>query len=279
MPDPCWPRQKMCGIHASISTSCFQPPSSDLKLLLCNRGPDHLGEAQAKIKEDDRTYWLSFTSTVLALRGGHVQGQPFLDEQSGSVLCWNGEAWMIDSEPVVGNDGQKIFELLIQASSQELSSDSDTAILNVLRSIAGPFAFIFFDKIHGQVYCGRDRLGRRSLLYNTESHPSSMEFTSTSDPGHKCWREVEADAIYKLSCTDGSGPKDPDDHLSSTSLIPLQRHLWTLGDPTCSVSVFYPPRQAACPSLGCKPTIKLLIATSSRSSACLIEGYLRKDPF
>ena len=219
----------MCGIHASISTKGFQPPSSDLKLLLCNRGPDHVGEAQAEVDNDGRTYWLSFTSTVLALRGGHIQAQPFVSIESGSVLCWNGEAWKIGSEPIVGNDGQKLFESLMQATSQKLCSDSNTAVLNVLRSISGPFAFVFLDKIHGQIYFARDRLGRRSLLYNTESYPDCMEFASTSDPGNTCWKELEADAIYQLSYINGSGSQNPDDHLSTTSILPLQRHTWTLG--------------------------------------------------
>ena len=237
----------MCGIHASISTKGFQPPSSELKLLLSNRGPDHIGDAQTKIDDDGMAYWLSFTSTVLALRGGHVQVQPFVSLDCGSVLCWNGEAWKIGSEPVLGNDGQKLFELLIQATSQKLS-DSNAAVLNVLRSISGPFAFVFFDKIQGQIYFGRDRLGRRSLLYNTESCPDYMEFTSTSDPGKTCWKEVEADGIYQLSCSSGSGQHNPESHLLTTSILPLQRHQWTLGELTLSVS--YPIRILATVCIG-----------------------------
>jgi hypothetical protein len=227
----------MCGIHASISTRGFQPPSSDLKLLLCNRGPDHVGEAQAEVHNDRNTYSLSFTSTVLALRGGHVQVQPFVDYESGSVLCWNGEAWKIRSEPVIGNDGQKLFQSLIQATSRQLSSDSNTAVLDVLRSISGPFAFVFLDKIHGQIYFGRDRLGRRSLLYNTESHSGCMEFASTSNPGSTCWKEVEADAIYQLSCRNENCSQNSVDHLSTTSILALQRYAWTPGVLALSVSV------------------------------------------
>ena len=239
-----------------------------MKLLLCNRGPDHLGEAQAKIEKDGGTSWLSFTSTVLALRGGHVQVQPFIDRQTSSVLCWNGEAWRIDSELVVGNDGQRIFERLMQASSQKLS-ESNTAVLDVLRNISGPFAFIFLDKIHGQIYFGRDRLGRRSLLYNTESHPSCMEFASTSDHGSSSWKEVEADAIYQLSSSDDRDPKHSDDHLSATSLLPLQRHAWTPGSLRSSVSVTIPSQDQR----------KVLIASSHHSSAYLIEPSLLRLEF
>jgi asparagine synthetase B (glutamine-hydrolysing) len=233
----------MCGIHASISTRGFQPPSSGLKLLLCNRGPDHIGEAQAEINQDGERYWLSFTSTVLALRGGHLQIQPFVDSRSGSVFCWNGEAWRIGSEPVIGNDGQKIFEALLQASSQTLVSDSIAAVLGVLRSISGPFAFVFLDKIHGHIYFGRDRLGRRSLLYNTESPPGCMEIASTSDPDRQCWKEIEADAIYQFSCNHGSRSQDPKAFLSTISLLPINRYPWILGGSTSPVSSAILPSQ------------------------------------
>jgi hypothetical protein len=120
-----------------------------------------------------------------------------------------------------------------------MPSDSNASILKVLRSISGPFAFIFLDKAHSQIYFGRDRLGRRSLLYNTESHPNCMEFASTSAPGSAYWKEVEPDAIYQLSCRGGNGlnkPHDGDGHLSTTSLLPLQRHAWTAGDSNFTVS-------------------------------------------
>src|SRR4051794_31814609 len=111
----------MCGIHAAISRTGFQAPKEDLKRLLCNRGPDHTGDQLARIDAQDGTsYWITLMSTVLALRGGHVTAQPFLDASSGSALCWNGEAWKIGPDPVIGNDGQAVFNLLIQASSSQL---------------------------------------------------------------------------------------------------------------------------------------------------------------
>jgi asparagine synthetase B (glutamine-hydrolysing) len=226
----------MCGIHVSVSTRSFHPPSSGLKTLLCRRGPDHTGESKVEVKRDGETFWLSLTSTVLALRGGRVQIQPFVDHQHGSVLCWNGESWRIGSEPVEGNDGQRIFEALLQASSQRLSSASIEAVLEVLRSIDGPFAFVFLDKIHGHIYFGRDRLGRRSLLYNAESSSTCIEFASTSDPGSHCWKEVETDAVYQLSFSYDNVPEKFEENLSTTSILPLKRHSWRSGRAASSVS-------------------------------------------
>ncbi|KAH8808242.1 asparagine synthase-domain-containing protein [Xylogone sp. PMI_703] len=195
----------MCGIFASVSTRACQHQSGELRELLRSRGPDHIGQVQSKATiKDGATYWLSFTSTVLALRGGHLTQQPFESPTGNSVLCWNGEAWRVGQGIVEGNDGQVIFDLLLSAiSCNELVSDSRIAVLEVLKSIAGPFAFFLYDGIHKQIYFGRDRLGRRSLLYNTSQYPESLEFASVGDSASGNWQEVEADGIYILSFTDG----------------------------------------------------------------------------
>ena len=160
--------------------------------------------------------------------------QPFIDVQSGSMLCWNGEAWKIGHESVVGNDGQAVFDSLITASFvQKHASDSTAAILKVLQLISGPFAFVFFDMNHNQIYFGRDRLGRRSLLYNTDSGPMSVEFASISDPTNGSWKEVEADAVYQLSFTIGSasnGLQGSADSLLSTKMLPLSKYAWETAD-------------------------------------------------
>ena len=225
----------MCGIYASISTSGFLSPSRGLRHLLCNRGPDHVGEAQVELVIAGETFSFSFTSTVLALRGDHVQVQPFVDAESGSILCWNGEAWRIDSEPVAGNDARRVFEALLQATSESISK-STAAVLQVLRSISGPFAMVFLDKIRHRIYIARDRLGRRSLLYNVESLPNHILFASTSDPGSHSWKELEADGIYRLSFSDESGFQDVDDRLSTQILFPAERYPWVSGHGLSSVS-------------------------------------------
>jgi len=217
----------MCGIHASISTEGFQRPSKELQILLCKRGPDHLGNTQAEVKSDEASYFISFTSTVLALRGGSVTSQPFIDAETGSCLCWNGEAWKVGSETVTGNDGQLVFDALLRAiSSSPDTAASRAAVLAVMDSIAGPFAFVLLDGIHAQVYFSRDRLGRRSLLYNTT--PTYIEFSSTSDPNHGDWKEVETDGIYALSCHQDEFREVlvPDDLVMSSMILPIQLYDW-----------------------------------------------------
>jgi len=187
----------MCGIHASISVDGYQHPSYDLEDLLRKRGPDHTGKCQLRADDSEASLYLSFTSTVLALRGGHVAPQPFTDPRTGSVLCWNGEIWKIGKDAVSsGNDGEILFKALVHAASID-TVEPPLGVLKVLSSISGPFAFVFLDKVHGRFFFGRDRLGRRSLLYNATSN--SIEFASTSDPSNGNWKEVEADAIYMIS--------------------------------------------------------------------------------
>lgn len=234
----------MCGIHASISQTAFQAPGHDLRQLLSNRGPDHLGEVQAKVEADDGTsFWIACTSTVLALRGGQVTKQPFQDSSSGCSMCWNGEAWWIDSAPVVGNDGQVVFELLLEASASNLTAaESMAAVLSVLRSISGPFAIVFLDTNHDSIYFGRDCLGRRSLLYNTNELLSSIELCSCGDPSSPGWKEVEADGIYQFSLSSEiSKPENGfGDSLLSNPLISCQRHAWDTPSSVCFPSSQFP---------------------------------------
>jgi asparagine synthetase B (glutamine-hydrolysing) len=180
-------------------------------------------------------------STVLALRGGHVVAQPFTDISSGSALCWNGEAWKIGSEPVAGNDGEAIFDLLLEASSAEKPvSESVRAVLKVLQSISGPFAFVFLDKLHSQIYYGRDRLGRRSLLLKDNDHATSLELSSTAEPASGPWKEVEADAVYQLTHSDADFMSEPG-HLTIPPLSRVKKHTWDVLDHESSVSMARKP--------------------------------------
>ncbi|KAK2016785.1 asparagine synthase [Colletotrichum eremochloae] len=197
----------MCGIHVSISRDSFQSLPAATGTCLCNRGPDHLGEVQFQTSTsvpDAKPVFLNFTSTVLALRGDHVTKQPFRDASSKSVLCWNGEAWKIAGAPVQGNDGEAIFSLLTAASGRDAN---ENAVLDVLRSIKGPFAFVYFDAIASRIYYGRDRLGRRSLLLNQDE---GLRLSSIAERTSPEWAEVEADGIYVLDLAEWSrGPSSP----------------------------------------------------------------------
>lgn len=196
----------MCGIHAAISAdSGYHKLSPGLEQRLRNRGPDHFGTIKTSLSQDDASsLYLTLTSTVLSLRGDHVARQPLVDEESGSALCWNGEAWKIGGKPVDGNDGEAILAMLMAASSSSSSSNKD-GVLDALRSIEGPFTFIFLDKKAKRLYYGRDRLGRRSLLLKR-----GQEFllSSIAEAPADVWAEVEADGCYTIQLSEANSPKD-----------------------------------------------------------------------
>ncbi|KKY35820.1 putative asparagine protein [Diaporthe ampelina] len=185
----------MCGIHAVISASQSREIATNLRRCLCNRGPDHITTHETRLADGAPATHLAFTSSVLALRGDHIARQPFVDPETGSVFCWNGEAWKIRHHDVSGNDGEAVAALLNEAVKRDLE-EREAAILRVLRSIDGPFAFVFFDRPSGKVYYGRDRLGRRSLVIREGGQ--CVVLSSITDAADPHWREVEADGIYVL---------------------------------------------------------------------------------
>lgn len=227
----------MCGIHACISRAGPQRPSQALQDRLYKRGPDHVGRAELQrgsYSDGDDSAWLSFTSTVLALRGGHITQQPFYDHVTESVLCWNGEAWKIKGEVLTGNDGQAVYDLLCRASQSTSSrSEAIAAVLEAVKSISGPFAFVYHDKAHSLVYFSRDRLGRRSLLYDYEDIPDVLQLASIAEPTGGSWQEVEADAIYVLDLSGSvSSPNTilVEDSEISKSGFPIFKSLWSTAD-------------------------------------------------
>ncbi|KAK4146066.1 uncharacterized protein C8A04DRAFT_10072 [Dichotomopilus funicola] len=213
----------MCGIHALI-TRTPSPPSASSQSLPSNnntksnhlsptltrdlraRGPDHIGhvERHRPGSGDEAGWTLRFTSTVLALRGDHVARQPLTGVgDSSSVLCWNGEAWRVDGELVEGNDGEVVLTRLLRAIGG--NGGGVDAVLDVLRGIEGPFAFVFYDAVAGRVFFGRDRMGRRSLLMALREE-GGLELCSVAGESCEGWKEVEADGVYVVTV---GGDPDP----------------------------------------------------------------------
>ena len=133
--------------------------------------------------------------------------QPLVDDRTGSVLCWNGEAWSVGDDSITGNDGEAIFRLLLSSAGRVCKPDESRAndayplqdgIINVLRSISGPFAFAFFDNVQKKMYYGRDHLGRRSLLQR--ANPAGALVVSSISEGARVgeWSELSADGISVL---------------------------------------------------------------------------------
>ena len=210
----------MCGISFSCSRKAYEPPSAELKLLLSRRGPDSLKiiytqtgytDCHSVTQATDKgkaTFFLTFAASVLSLRSDNVVEQPLYDAARGYTLCWNGEAWAFRGEAIDGNDAEVVFEALCSASICHSSYPCDDpeqilrAQLNVLSSLTGPYAFVFYDPPNERVLFGRDILGRRSLVVRQDEdnlYLSSVCDDSTS----KDWKEVEVDGLYFLDLNPG----------------------------------------------------------------------------
>lgn len=247
----------MCGIHAVITRNKRRASSVEISRFVANRGPDHQGVEVREVTSQKGTgVFLSFCSSVLALRGDQLTPQPFVDSNTGSLLCWNGEAWTVDDQPVNGNDGRTVFESLL-ATSATIVSHSDvigrhSPVLEAMRRVAGPYAFVYYDKSSELIYFARDPLGRRSLLYMVDHDSQTMELSSVADRSITgSWNEVEADTLYVIACGNSdslldslSGAGFQLDSSFSSPLFPVFKLPWsanTTGSPHVSqaLSVFH----------------------------------------
>lgn len=204
----------MCGIFFSLSASGAVLPNEETCCLLRKRGPDnyHVHNVEQKIantrssNEEPIAVQLTFVSTVLSMRGGCLVPQPLVDLTTQSVLCYNGDAWKISGEPIQGNDAELIFKLLLQAvnhhSKTTSSADSGTTavqgVLDVISSISGPFAFVFYDAINSKLFFTRDSLGRRSLLQGVDESGAFKLCSLCDGTSSTHFSEVETDGVYMI---------------------------------------------------------------------------------
>lgn len=190
---------RMCGIFCRLSAHAHARLDVKDEERLRARGPDALHTHTATFQSESRRLCLTFVSSVLALRGDSIVPQPIVDDLTGSVFCWNGEAWSYDNANISENDTNVISTRLFNAIKQELGSEQ--AILDVLSKITGPYAFVFYDAKASIVYFGRDVFGRRSLLIqqdgvdSTELTVSSIPVTTTNSPA----RELDVLHIQKIN--------------------------------------------------------------------------------
>ncbi|RAL01038.1 asparagine synthetase domain-containing protein [Aspergillus ibericus CBS 121593] len=204
----------MCGIFFSLSASRAVLPNEETSRLLRQRGPDnyHVHNVERKVtnarssNEEPIAIHLTFVSTVLSMRGDVLVPQPLVDPATQSVLCFNGDAWKIAGEPIQGNDAELIFKLLLQAvnpnSNTSLSADTCTnavqGVLDVISSISGPFAFVFYDAVNSKLFFTRDSLGRRSLLQGVDE-AGTLKICSLCDGTSSThFSEVETDGVYMV---------------------------------------------------------------------------------
>ncbi|KAI4672956.1 uncharacterized protein J4E78_001459 [Alternaria triticimaculans] len=189
----------MCGIFFSLSRTEHVIPDANTQRLLRNRGPDSTGQHQTIIessaKDVSTRLHATFLSTVLALRGNDIVEQPLRDDTTGSVLCWNGEAWSIAGQAIDGNDSKLVFTKLLDACTGTREA-SMRRVIELLSVVRGPYALVFYDASHKRIYYGRDCLGRRSLLQKSTLDGTLVLSSVCDNASGESWAEVEADGIY-----------------------------------------------------------------------------------
>lgn len=118
---------------------------------------------------------LLFAASVLWLQGKEITKQPLLN--SNSVFVYNGDIFY--SKAILAEDRQEFGDtvLFFKKIAQSINSK---IICGELDHIHGPYAFIYYDKDNGDLYFGRDKYGRRSLLLGKHNKDESIIITSVA---------------------------------------------------------------------------------------------------
>ncbi|PVG04748.1 hypothetical protein CPB86DRAFT_721197 [Serendipita vermifera] len=177
----------MCGIVFTIyknENTLDEEEWRSLVHLNAQRGPS----AQKEIKHQIEAYNLSVFSSVLHLRGDKVAMQPH--ERGGNIFCWNGEIFEGIDVNAHENDGMKLFDQLCQP---------DATVADILGTVEGPYAFVFYQRDTNIVYFGRDPLGRRSLVVKLISDAQQSLTIASVSNGDQGFEELPANCLFSLS--------------------------------------------------------------------------------
>uniref|UniRef100_A0ACD5XHD3 Uncharacterized protein n=1 Tax=Avena sativa TaxID=4498 RepID=A0ACD5XHD3_AVESA len=178
----------------------------ELEEALRRRGPDSLGChsfhlcADGTVLGDDGdgvgggvgATELCFIGATLQLRGAEPVSQPLVG-QSGSVLVYNGEIYGGIHIANDQNDTQSLFSSLESCCSCDLCVvDRDEtypccenvgkSVPQILSTIRGPWALIYWQAASNTLWFGRDAFGRRSLLVHWPTPDDSRFILSSVSP-------------------------------------------------------------------------------------------------
>ncbi|KAJ3145396.1 Asparagine synthetase domain-containing protein 1 [Geranomyces michiganensis] len=215
----------MCGIFFGLFSAAVSPSSLPIwpALLQANalRGPDAHGSASIDLGP---AFAAELHGWTLHLRGPVPVPQPKTD-LIGNQLCFNGEIFGGLQVPRDLNDTD------VLASALEAS---ERGVLEVLSSLRGPWAVVYWQPTERKLWFGRDFLGRRSLLWRkprTAEEPFLLASVSPFGPVDGAtgvggdWEEVPADGIYCLHVPQNSVINQ---HTCVADLCSaITRHPWT----------------------------------------------------
>jgi len=194
----------MCGIGVTVGTT--DDGHVEVSNVLNRRGPDYAQVLQVAPR-------VMVKATVLHMRGASITPQPVhLQNKSGGVFCWNGEVYQIQ----MNNDASSIQELCdTTASDTEILShmldealehqdDTNESTLQILTTIMSRVVngeFVFCLLTESNVFYGRDKWGRRSLLLSEGEH--AWRLSSVATDCSLPWTEVPPGCIYQYNIGTG----------------------------------------------------------------------------
>ncbi|CAA7387771.1 unnamed protein product [Spirodela intermedia] len=187
--------------------------------------------------EMSHTIGLQFLGATLHLRGINPAAQPLVDG-SGNILVYNGEIFggiHVDRDK---NDGETLLDTLEKCGDHKdrCVEEGKFSVPDILSSVKGPWALIYWQAKSRTLWFGRDAFGRRSLLVHwpTENDPqfvlssvspfwSVRGISGVDIPGAYDWEELSC-GIYSL-CMEASKDKFLGSMQSLISRI--RKHEWT----------------------------------------------------
>ena len=178
----------MCGILVSVAPRDTSVNHDDLVEWIAARGPDSLQTHRIQLPASDSqpSLELTFTSSVLHLRGNEVTVQPLISE-AGDILCWNGEVWDGLEIGEDENDGVKLLAALTAGNP----------VWKVMEGIEGPWAMVYYSSKDKKLWFGRDCLGRRSLLQKRMVNSGALVLSSVG-MDMTDWTEVGVEGLWCL---------------------------------------------------------------------------------
>ena len=152
----------MCGIIFQISDKNINTKNlANAEIFQKHRGPDFLGSKNVSV-ENKFLYFSHQRLSILDLSS--AANQPMIDEESGSILIFNGEIY---------NYKELKKDLSKFKTSFKTTSDTEVLLYYLIffgpeitcKKINGMWSFVFYDIKKRKIFFSRDRCGEKPLYY------------------------------------------------------------------------------------------------------------------
>jgi len=162
----------------------LQDTFSEWRNCLQRRGPDAVNQIDM-ISDFSQ---MSLIGSILHIRGALPIPQPL--SIGSDLLLFNGEIFNgIDCEDQ--NDTLVLAQLLSRCNSEP-------EILSVMEKIHGPWAFVYWKDSLKTLFFGRDRMGRRSMLYSYQNNMFSLSSVPVKESVFR-WKDLPTTGIFSLN--------------------------------------------------------------------------------